>query len=90
MAVKRMAVKQNRRGGEIFSVSFLDIICCAFGAMVLLVLLSNTGELSGALNAERLRGMLADIAAANSGREDAARELARLQEERARMTAQLE
>lgn len=32
----------NRRSGEIFSMSFLDVICCGFAAMVLLVLLSKT------------------------------------------------
>lgn len=85
-----MAVKRARRNtGEIFSVSFLDIICCAFGAMVLLILLSNTDELSGALATERVRGALQNIAAAQSARDDAESKRAQLQAERARLEEQL-
>ncbi|MGR3984450.1 MAG: hypothetical protein OD817_04235 [Gammaproteobacteria bacterium] len=84
-----MALKRERRAGDIFSMSFLDIICCGFGAMVLLVLLSNTDVLSGVLGVERARGMLGDIAAARAGRAAAFDERARLAAERARLEAQL-
>ena len=30
-----------RREGEEFSVSFLDVICCGFGAIILLLMLSK-------------------------------------------------
>ncbi|HBK17373.1 MAG: VWA domain-containing protein [Gammaproteobacteria bacterium TMED134] len=33
-----------RREGEEFSVSFLDVICCGFGAIILLLMLSKTFE----------------------------------------------
>ncbi|MCU0596112.1 MAG: VWA domain-containing protein [Desulfobacterota bacterium] len=36
-------MKQSRRGLEIFSLSFLDCICCGFGALILLFVLSKFG-----------------------------------------------
>ena len=35
---------RRRGGGEGFSLSFLDCICCAFGAIILLFVLSKFGE----------------------------------------------
>ena len=84
-----MALKRDRRGAEIFSMSFLDIICCGFGAMVLLVLLSNTDVLGGVLNIDRARGLLADITAAQDARAAAEEERAKLAAERERLEAQL-
>jgi len=37
-------MKQRRRDAEIFSLSFLDCICCGFGAIILLLVLSEFGE----------------------------------------------
>jgi Skp family chaperone for outer membrane proteins len=37
-------VKTRRRDIEIFSLSFLDVICCAFGAIILLFVLSKFAE----------------------------------------------
>jgi DNA-binding FrmR family transcriptional regulator len=34
--------RRNRRGVEEFSVSFLDVICCGFGAIILLLLITKT------------------------------------------------
>lgn len=36
-------MRQSRRGLEIFSLSFLDCICCGFGALILLFVLSKFG-----------------------------------------------
>ena len=36
--------KKGRRDVEAFSMSFLDAICCGFGAIVLLLVLSKTAE----------------------------------------------
>jgi hypothetical protein len=36
-------MKKSRRGMEVFSLSFLDCICCGFGAMILLFVLSKFG-----------------------------------------------
>ena len=33
---------RERRGVEEFSVSFLDVICCGFGAIILLLMLTKT------------------------------------------------
>ena len=35
---------RRRREFEIFSMSFLDAICCGFGAMILLFLVIRIGE----------------------------------------------
>jgi hypothetical protein len=35
--------KNNRRSSELFNLSFLDIISCGFGAIVILLLISKTG-----------------------------------------------
>ena len=37
-------MRKKRREFDIFSLSFLDIISCGFGAVVLLVLISKTSE----------------------------------------------
>jgi hypothetical protein len=37
-------MKIRKKEFDIFNLSFLDIISCGFGAVVLLVLISNTAE----------------------------------------------
>jgi hypothetical protein len=37
-------VRRPRRHFEVFSLSFLDVICCGFGAIVLLLVLTKVGE----------------------------------------------
>jgi hypothetical protein len=39
-----MAVRLKRRETEVFSLSFLDCICCGFGAIILLLVISEFGE----------------------------------------------
>ena len=36
--------RKRDRGGEGFSLSFLDVICCGFGAIILLLVLTKIGE----------------------------------------------
>jgi len=36
-------MKRRARGGDIFSLSFLDVVSCSFGAVVLLLLISKSG-----------------------------------------------
>lgn len=51
---------KRRREFEIFSMSFLDAICCGFGAMILLFLVIRTGEPRRLEQAERdLDGLIA-------------------------------
>ena len=51
---------RRRREFEIFSMSFLDAICCGFGAMILLFLLIRVGEPGRLEQAERdLDGLIA-------------------------------
>jgi len=37
-------MKRRRRSFDVFSLSFLDVICCGFGAIVLLLVLTKIGE----------------------------------------------
>jgi len=37
-------MKKQRRGAEMFSLSFLDVITCGFGAIILLLVISKTGS----------------------------------------------
>jgi hypothetical protein len=37
-------MKLKRRDTEVFSLSFLDVICCGFGAIILLLVLSEFGQ----------------------------------------------
>ncbi|NCW21282.1 MAG: VWA domain-containing protein, partial [Gammaproteobacteria bacterium] len=37
-------MKLRRRDTEVFSLSFLDVICCGFGAIILLLVLSEFGQ----------------------------------------------
>ena len=39
-----MATRLRRRDTEVFSLSFLDCICCGFGAIILLLVISEFGE----------------------------------------------
>lgn len=54
-------MKTNRRGGEIFSMSFLDVICCGFGAVVLLILLAKTDVVAEMTNLERVKSLFGEI-----------------------------
>jgi len=54
--------KKGRRAFEVFNLSFLDCICCGFGAMILLFVLSKAGEpivIEGVK--EDLTGLLRDL-----------------------------
>ncbi len=75
-------MKRNRRNSEVFGISFLDVICCGFGAMVLLVLLSKTDVVGGVLNIEQLENLLQDVAAQQKSKTAA-------QQERDRLVAQV-
>ncbi|MDX9862217.1 MAG: hypothetical protein RBS99_15010 [Rhodospirillales bacterium] len=54
-------MKRRSRTLEIFSLSFLDVISCGFGAVVLLVLISDTAELSASADAAATAAMLGEV-----------------------------
>jgi len=57
-----MRRRKGRRAFEVFNLSFLDCICCGFGAMILLFVLSKAGEpivIEGVK--EDLTGLLRDL-----------------------------
>ncbi len=38
-------MKKKRRENEAFSIAFLDVITCGFGAIILLLMITRTGDL---------------------------------------------
>ena len=59
-------MKDRKRRFEIFSVSFLDIICCGFGAIVLLVLLSKQDVDGGVPDVSKVADLLNSVITAES------------------------
>jgi hypothetical protein len=59
-----MAMKLQRKPLEVFSMSFLDIISCAFGAIVMLVLLAKNGDEAEHRDVADMAGLLRSIAQA--------------------------
>ena len=55
-------MKRRRQGLQVFSISFLDVVCAAFGAIILVLVLSKTGEprVLEKLSAD-LHGVVADL-----------------------------
>ena len=54
--------RRERRPTEVFSLSFLDCICCGFGAIILLFVLNKMGEPAALEQARRdLSGLLAQL-----------------------------
>ncbi len=57
-----MAMKKKRRSGEESSMSFLDVVCCGFGAIVLLLMITKTVEPQVLEQTEiKLDGIIADL-----------------------------
>ncbi|HET9317607.1 MAG TPA: VWA domain-containing protein, partial [Vicinamibacteria bacterium] len=55
-------MKRPRRDVEVFSLSFLDCICCGFGAIILLLTLTRMSEPQAIENAEKdLKGRIARL-----------------------------
>jgi hypothetical protein len=59
-----MAMKPQRKTLEVFTLSFLDIISCAFGAIVMLVLLAKNGDEAKHRDVSDMAGLLRSIAQA--------------------------
>ncbi len=54
--------RRGRRGVEVFSLSFLDAVCCGFGAIILLFVLSKMGEPVALERAQQqLQGLIARL-----------------------------
>ncbi|MGI9346141.1 MAG: vWA domain-containing protein [Gammaproteobacteria bacterium] len=58
-----MAIVRSRRNISIFSMALLDVVCCGFGAMVLLVLLSKN-DVEGGTVAQDMESQLLELIAA--------------------------
>jgi hypothetical protein len=65
--------RHRRRDTDIFSLSFLDCICCGFGAIILLLTLVRMGEPQAIEQARGPEeGRIARRGSTRSGRDDAA------------------
>ena len=54
--------RRERRPFELFSLSFLDVVCCGFGAIILLFVLNKMGEPAALERAQQdLSGLLARL-----------------------------
>ena len=54
--------KRGRRDVEVFSLSFLDAVCCGFGAIILLFVLNKMGEFVMLEQAQlELQGLIARL-----------------------------
>ena len=54
--------RRGRRGVEVFSLSFLDAVCCGFGAIILLFVLNKMGEPLALEQAQQeLQGLIARL-----------------------------
>jgi len=54
-------MKIKKKDFDIFNLSFLDVISCSFGAVVLLVLLSNTDRDTPQLSADQVESLLEQV-----------------------------
>jgi len=64
-------MRKSRREFEIFNISFLDVISCGFGAIVLLVLISNTSDQGPNHDASEVSDLLRNIYVAEDRLADA-------------------
>ncbi len=73
---------KSRRGNlEIFSLSFLDIVSCGFGAVVLLVLISKPLESTTSPDIDAAKQMLQQVMSAQDSVEASTRDLEKKQQE---------
>ena len=54
-------MKRRKKDFDIFNLSFLDIISCGFGAVVLLVLISNTADDGSQSNVDEVESLLGQV-----------------------------
>ncbi len=73
-------MKKKSREFDIFSLSFLDIISCGFGAVVLLVLISKTNESPVKSVEDEARGLLQQVLSIEQENASLSQQIANLQE----------
>lgn len=70
-----MAKRKTKEKFEIFNLSFLDIISCGFGAVVLLVLISNSAENKSSEDITEVETLLAQVITLENSVKNLAREI---------------
>ncbi len=88
-----MAVKKRPRNLEIFTLSFLDIISCGFGAIVLLVLLSRSTTTGGTVDTDSIAELIRTLSRMETVRSEhdtQSERLSSMMDEQAANVAQLQ
>ncbi len=69
-------MKIKKKDFDIFTLAFLDIISCGFGAVILLVLISNTaGDVVNSVKEDAVDTLLGQLTSLESRRESLAGEI---------------
>jgi hypothetical protein len=76
-----MKQKKNTRDLQVFNLSFLDVVSCGFGAVILLVLISHTSESTAIRQHGNVAGLLKNIFEYEKSVEDKRSQLAALTEQ---------
>ncbi len=82
-------MKRRRRSLEIFSMSFLDLISCGFGAVVLLILISKTGEDVSSASVQEAQDLISQLASLENQMADHQRKADRLTQENQKKIAEI-
>ena len=85
---KGLAMNQNRRDMQVFSLSFLDVVSCGFGAVLMLVLISHTSDYRADMDSSGAAGLLDNLFALETQVSDKAKQLEALRQELARSRIQ--
>ena len=75
-----MRKKHNSRDLQVFNLSFLDVVSCGFGAVIMLVLISHTSESTTIKDNGIVAGLLKNIFEYEQRIEDKRSQLQSLQE----------
>lgn len=81
-------MKIKRKEFDIFNISFLDIISCGFGAVVLLVLISNTAEERSRSVHDEVEGLLAQVISLENSIDDLVQDIDQQQKKNENMIAE--
>ena len=81
-------MKQGRRDLQVFNLSFLDVVSCGFGAVLMLVLISHTSDHRADMDSSGAAGLLEKLFALEEQVSDKQKQLAALRQELAKSNAQ--
>jgi len=74
-------MRQNRRNLQVFNLSFLDVVSCGFGAVIMLVLVSHTSDYRADLDSSGAADLLKSLFEFETRVSDKSRQLETLRQE---------